>query len=46
VAHTADVLAVKTHHFTVDATLESTLLLSKPMVFLNAFMLGYPAVIV
>jgi hypothetical protein len=45
VVHTADVLAVKSHHTTVDATLESPLL-SKPVVFLNAFMFGYPATIV
>jgi hypothetical protein len=42
VEHTADVLAVKSHHTTVNATLESPLL-SKPMVFLNALMFGYPA---
>jgi hypothetical protein len=45
VEHAADVLAVKPHHTTVDATLESPLL-SNPMVFLNAFIFGYPATIV
>jgi hypothetical protein len=45
VEHAADVLAVKPHHTTVDATLESPLL-SNPVVFLNAFMFGYPATIV
>jgi hypothetical protein len=40
------VLGNKAHHTTADATLDSTVLLAKPLVFLNALTFGYTAVIV